>query len=91
MPPAARGAVQRARVSMGTAVLPALQGHFIAETASSMESGSFEGLLPARLQASAAGLACAVAGSTYKRVDAPRPHIHFARCTYSCRSVGADK
>ena len=63
MPPAARGAVQRARVSMGTAVLPALQGHFIAETASSMESGSFEGLLPARLQASALASAAAAAAA----------------------------
>lgn len=36
---------------MGTAVLPALQGHFIAETSSSMESGSLDGLLPGRLQA----------------------------------------
>ena len=51
--------MQRVNVNMGTAVLPALQGHFIAETASSMESGSFEGLLPARLQASAAALASA--------------------------------
>jgi hypothetical protein len=47
---------------MGTAVLPALQGHFIAETASSMESSSFEGLLPARLQANAAALASALTG-----------------------------
>jgi len=37
--------------AMGTAVLPALQGHFIADAGTSIESEAFEGFVPSRLHA----------------------------------------